>query len=175
MEEKDSIEKYIDWVVNKIDYIQESSKSLQKSDVSIHDLKTILSDRLHVSLVLNSEYQRLKANLTVLKRDYGIFWDEHYVLVRRQLNPTTLSSGKWSSKSDIESEVRYQYKEAYLSFKKQIDELENRISFFKRLLIDWNSISFDVNGLIKLLEMEVYALSGSGGTETVRRRVRERA
>ena len=171
---EDKIDKYIEWVVNKIEFVQESAKSLQKSDVSIHDLKSILSDRLHVSLVLNSEYQRLKTKLLDLKREYSIFWDEHYVLVRRQLNPTTLSSGKWSSKSDIESEVRYQYKDRYLEFKTQIDDSESRIAFFKRLLTDWNSISFDVNGLIKLLEMEVYALSGAGGTETVRRRVRER-
>ena len=82
--------------------------------------------------------------------------------VKRQLEKENFKSGIKRAVQSVSNQL----------LESQIDELENRISFFKRLLTDWNSISFDVNGLIKLLEMEVYALSGSGGTETVRRRVK---
>lgn len=174
MKEEKDIEKYIEWVVNKIDLVQEYGKAINKPDVSIYDLKSILSERLRVTLILGSEYQRFKKSFRVLKTEFDIFWDEKYTLTRRTLNPTTLSSGKWASKSDIESEVRFQYKEEYLKFKKELDELEDRISFLKRLMSSWDSISFDVSNYIKLIEIEVYSLNNSSSTEisNKQRRVR---
>lgn len=172
MSDNSSVDKYIEWVLNKIEQIQIYTSKLNKKDININDIKEVVSQRLHVTNILNSEYQRYRTQLTVAKRNYNIWWSTRFTEKRRELNPSSLPGSKWSSKNDIDAEIISSYKEEYIKYQEHIDFLEERTSFLRRLMTDWNSISFDCNSLIKLLEMEVYQLSMISEDNTKQRRQR---
>lgn len=170
----DSIETYITWVQSKIDMVEAYSQKLNKSDINIQDLKEVLSKKVHVSLLLNAEYQRYRRTLTDAEREFKVWWSEKFTEVRKLNNPQTITASKWISKSEIEAQVISDYKQEYLEYREKIDNIDTNAAFFRRLMDDWNSISYDCGNLVRVLEMEAYFYSDvSGRSEPMRRRIKE--
>jgi len=167
-----TVENYIEWVQEKITLLKEQTKKIYRKDISLNDIKEILSSRLEISLFLNSEYQRFKFNFMYEKRRFDVWWSEKYTSKRGELNPRNLSGNKWLSQKEIQQEVINDYQEEYTKWQDTINDFEMQMEFIKRLMDDWNSISFDLNNLIKSIEIEVYSLSNTTGVTEVRRRQR---
>lgn len=168
---EDAIEKYISWVQSKIDLVLSYTERLQKSDINLQDLKEVLSKKVHVSLLLNAEYQRYRRSLVDAERDFKVWWAEKFTDVRKLNNPQTITASKWISKTELESQVIADYKKEYLEHKEKIDSLETNSAFLRRLMDDWNSVSYDCGNLVRVLEMEAYFYSDvSGKSEPERRR-----
>ena len=155
----DSIDKYIKWIIDKTESIQKYTKSLNKPDVSLTEIKELLSKRLDVTLIFNPEIQRYKRQLKEAQREYRVWWGELYTKKRRELNPTSLSGNKWSGKADIEAEVITENKETYISKIKYIEDLEDNVSFMRGLLDNWKSIQMDLTNLVKILAIEAQELN----------------
>lgn len=129
-----------------VDYVQEQIKQFKKyTDLIDENLNEItpaqinynLAHYTNVNLGLNAEYQRKKNQLNKLKRDFQVWWDEQFVEVRREVNPSTLPGSKWLSKQEIESETRARHKSEYLQWRDEVDALEDSVAFLNRLLNQW--------------------------------------
>ena len=150
----DRIEQYIEWVQQSISVVQRNLSSIHKPDISIADLKEILSNRVYASLAISLEYQRYKTQLEQRKREYKVWYSEKYVEVRDEVNPTSLAGSKWISKGEIDAVIISRYADRWSSKQEEIDEIERKVSFLRTIREAWSSIAYDLNNLTKIVELE---------------------
>ncbi len=150
-----------------IKYVEEQLKIFRKEteviDEGINEVTPLLINKslavyTQVNITINAEYQRKKKELFKHKNLFQSWWDERFVQIRREMNPTSITASKWLSKNEIESELRATHKEEYLKWKDEIDDLEMSKSFVLRLLDQWNTHSKILNTLSYNMQTELKSL-----------------
>ena len=107
------IEDYIEFVQDAIEKYQKNVDLVGNGYITPNMINEALANYSTVLFTLTSEYQRIKAQVYDLQVQFHSWWDEKFTLTRRELNDVNLPASKWASKQEIESEVRYRYKEEY--------------------------------------------------------------
>lgn len=153
--QKTTEENYIEYVVEKIRYLQKVTGELERVNPELFQVKDILSRRTHIGLSLVSEKERARTELKKLKRRNKIWWSEKFTEVRHELNPRDLAGTKYASKSDIEAETIRKHKEEFNRQQEMIDEVESRFEFLRGLLEQWNNLQYDLANLVKTMEIEL--------------------
>lgn len=150
---------YIAFVEEQIKKFRKSVDVIEAGEISpvlvYHNL-AVYSD---INLSLNSEYQRYKSEYKRILREFNMWFDERFVKVRREMNDIKLPASKWASKQEIESETRVQNKEEFLTWKDRLDEAEDRMEFFRRLLDQWKAHAYILQTLSDNIRQEMKSLS----------------
>jgi hypothetical protein len=110
-----------------------------EKDISPSLLNEALANFTHVNIVINIEYQKIRKKLKNLEVELGLWWDEKFVEVRRELNDPSLAASKWLSKSELESETRSRYKEEYKDLEQKKNNLDAQRSFIQRMTEIWKT------------------------------------
>lgn len=163
-----TVEKYIIYVQEKIEKIKKAVESLNKIDAQVVDVRDVLANRFQVTMTLQMEYQRMKADYKSEKMKFDIWWADKYAEMRKELNPDSKPGSKWLSKSDIESEAIRQNKQEYINHRSSLEDIENQKEFLRSLIDAWGSIQFDITHLLKILDQELY-MSGDSISPRKRR------
>lgn len=168
---EDSVQEYIEFAVEQINYIKNIVSDFRnKPDINTFDIKITAQKRLHISMILKTELHRfidqLRETTNALKdkqRDFKIWWSLIYTSVRREVNPSSLPGNKRLTKSEIESEVITRYENEYKLKLVEMEELEKKAEdikakkdFMKDQIEDWNRITYDLQVIARMLEIEAY-------------------
>lgn len=163
------IESYIAYAQSKIEMLERyTSKLTNSADVNVSVVKEVLCNRMSVTNMLTIELQRLKKRKDILQRSFTVWWSQKFSEKRKEMNPTTLAATKWASKSDIEAEVIAENSVVYLQKQEEIDAVNTKIEFVRRILTQWNAVQFDLGNLTKIVEIE-YHMTGSPGRSSNKR------
>jgi hypothetical protein len=150
-----------------VTYVQEQIKLFEKYTHLIDDALGEITPQIvnynlahytNVNIALNAEYQRKKNHLSRTRRDFQLWWDEKFVTIRRAQNPASSPASKWLSKQEIESETRAQYKDEYLKWREDLDDLEDQVSFIQRLLQQWSDHGKMLTTLSQNMRQEMLSL-----------------
>lgn len=139
MEQNNQASDYITYVQEQIEQFKKYTNLIDDAlgEITPAQVNYALANYTNVNIALNTEYQRKKSELDREKRAFQVWWDEQFVVVRREMNPPTNPGTKWLSKQELESEVRSRNKTTYLQYRDKLDEIENQVSFLQRLLSQW--------------------------------------
>lgn len=154
--QKTNEEKYIDYVLEKIKWLQEAVAKLEYNiSPEPHEVREVLARRVPMGLTLIGEKERARTKLKKLKRLYSVWWAEKFSEVRKELNPKDLPGTKYASKSDIDAETITRNKEEFIRKQEEIEEVESQFEFLKGVLDQWNGLQFDLANITKSTEMEL--------------------
>lgn len=139
MEQTNQTTDYITYVQEQIEQFKKYTNLIDDAlgEITPSQVNYALANYTNVNIALNTEYQRKKSELDRKKRAFHVWWDEQFVIVRREMNPPTNPGTKWLSKQELESEVRSRNKDEYLGYRDDLDDLENQVNFLSRLLSQW--------------------------------------
>lgn len=154
-----SIEDYIQFVTDTVKKYKKAVHLIHNDEVNPHTLNSALANYSNILFILTSEYQRKKAESYEMELDFESWWDEKFTLTRRTLNDTALPASKWASKQEIESEVRYRYKEEYKEWKTHLFEVQSKVSFYRQMLENWKKIDSILVQLSNNMRAELKSLS----------------
>lgn len=158
-DEDKQISVYVDYVIQKVTEFSTYTESLDKPDISLIDIEQILKNRARISLAMNAEYTLLRRQLNNRQKEFKVWWSQMYSSIRVELNPITLAASKWTSKTEIESEIIARYSEYYKQNIEKIETLEDQLSFHKSLMDNWDKIQVDCTQLIKILGYDIDKLN----------------
>jgi hypothetical protein len=153
------IENYIQFVQETIEKYKQNVDLVGNGYLTPDMINEALANYSAVLFSLTAEYQRIKAQTYEKRLQFDSWWDEKFVETRRELNDTSLPASKWLSKQEIESEVRYRYKEEYQEWKRSLFELEHKESFYRQMLDNWKKIDNILTNLSLNMRSELKSLS----------------
>ncbi|MFW6225417.1 MAG: hypothetical protein ACOC3V_00495 [bacterium] len=154
--------------MNYLEFVETTIKKYQKysqfinyetSEITPEAVNTALAQYNDILLMLISEYNRKKDDYNKISLDYQLWWDEKFSNIRRELNPMNAPASKWASKSEIESEVRVQYKNEFLDWQKNLLKIEQEKSFIGNLLDAWKKMDSILITLSTNLRAEMKSFS----------------
>jgi len=130
---------YIEYVTKQLEIFRKGTKLIDDNlnEVTPYLLNSSLSVYTQVNITLNGEYQRKKLELSEIQTQFNVWWDEKFIEIKYKLNPKDIPTSKWSSKAEIESELRATYKDEYLVWKRKLNISEMGVAFIRRLLEQW--------------------------------------
>lgn len=132
-----TIEEYVNYVEELLQLFEESNKLLKSNYVIASDVNRALAIYGSVSDTLIIEHQRRLFEAFEVELDYRAWWDEKYVQMRRDLNPSDIAKSKWLSKGEIESEIRVKYAKEYREKQIYLNKFELKVNLMRRLLDRW--------------------------------------
>ena len=156
----DSIKEYIDYVNEQIQVFKKNSDlvDLGLNEVTPQKINNNLAVFTQVNIGLNGEYQRKKAELVSLQREYDRWWDEHFVLMRNQMAEGKPASYKVAVK-EIEIELRNSYADEFATWNNKITTADLNVSFIRRLLEQWKMHCNILIALSQNMRQEISSLS----------------
>lgn len=106
-----------------------------------------------LDVIAKTEYQQAKDAL-------DDWMAEKYMIARATLNPSTLSATKWASSKEIEYYIRTTWYDEYKRLNDNVNNLERKVAFLRRMLDAWSSQLMVLNRLSRNTEVEAMRLSG---------------
>ena len=169
-----SISDYVSYVESQISLFKEYSNLV---DLGLNEVTPALINKnlaifTQVNIALNGEYQRKKAELASIQREYACWWDEKFVSVKNDMSAGKPSSYKVAVK-EIEVELRNTYAKDFAEWTEKINAADLNVAFLRRLLDQWKQHSNIIIALSQNMRQEISSLSlGDRMNSTVAMRVR---
>jgi hypothetical protein len=156
-----SLEQYVKFVNENVRKYKQYTRLIngESNEITPQVVNTILAQYNDVLLMLIAEYNRKKAELYEVNRDYMAWWDDKFTTVRRQLNPRDIAASKWLSKQEVESETRNQFKEEYRGWQDRVFQAEQEKNLMGQLLEMWRKMDSIIITLSTNLRAEMRSLS----------------
>lgn len=157
------IEDYVAYVQDKINEFKKSSELIDmvQNQVTPEKINRNLAVYTSVNGALNAEYQRKKAELSLIKRQYQRWFDEKYSHIKTQMYQGRPQSFKVSG-SEIESELRFKFDPEYQEWQDKLLATELASDFILRLLDQWKTHSQIIIALSHNIRQELFSLSLDG-------------
>lgn len=145
-------------------FINENIEKMQKyaslgsgMEPTFTDLNNALMNYSKVQYSLLSLHNLARLDHKRQQEEYDEWFAEKYLIIRGEVNPTSLSAQKWLSQKEIEMMVRRRFREDYKEKTWSLHTTEHRLNFLRRLIDSWDRHSFVINMLSKNLQSEVNA------------------
>jgi len=152
----------------EIDIYIKFVKDAQKEIMELSDLIEegyILPQRVNRCIVyynrtLNTLIQEEERYLTkkrTLERAYRSWWDKVFLSARDKLNEGR-SSSKFASLTEIQTQTRGDNREEFDKWEKAIEEMDDKVRFYKKLIDSWKKEDMLLNTLSSNLRTEMQKL-----------------
>lgn len=152
---------YIKFVEEQIAQWKSNIKLIRSGTIQVSPelLNKALGEYEEINLALIAEYERYKFQYEQEREKFNIWYDEIFESSRTSLNDPTLPAAKWASKSEIESHARVLNKNQFIEWKTQLNTMQAKVSFFRRLLDSWGRLDKILVTLSTNLRSQLGALS----------------
>lgn len=132
-ETKKMIEEYISFVQTNIAKFSELGQLTRLEEVPVDKVYKALASYYDVSLMLNTEYQRVKIEREALKLDYDMWYSERFELCKDEVISEYSSTKIKPSLTEIENRVKHKFPLEYASYQRRMTSAECECDFFIRL------------------------------------------
>lgn len=169
MENKEMVEKYIEFVQTNIDTFSGIGKLTRLNEVPVDLIYKALSQYYNVSLTLNSEYQRAKIHLKDLELEYEAWYADKFEVAKSEVTSECSSTKTKPALKEFEMRVKTKFPLEYASYSRRITVAECECDFFVRLRETLNKYDNILTTLALCMRSEMKSLSIEQRAETRQR------
>lgn len=132
-ENKKIIENYIKFVQENIERFSDIGHLTRLTEVPIDLIYKALAKYYDVSLMLNSEYQRVKIDHEMLKQEYEMWYAEKFEVAKSEVASECASSKTKPALKEFEMRLKVKFALEYASYQRRLTVAECECDFFIRL------------------------------------------
>lgn len=121
---------------------------------AFYEINIALMGYQNVYLALLTVYYTAKHELAEFKNIYDNWYAKLYTDIRNKENPKTLAGMKWISTKEIEFILRMKHTVELTEKFKELNLLEEKVGFMRRMLEGWKSHQFVLTQLSKNVQGE---------------------
>lgn len=122
---------------------------------SFFEINQALMGYQNVNLSLMTIYYTAKHEFNEAKTIYDNWYAERYTEIRREENPKTMAAQKFISTKEIEFILRMKHVEENTKRVNDLNLLEEKLSFMRRMLDGWKAHQFVLTQLSKNVQGEM--------------------
>ena len=116
---------------------------------SFYEINSALMGYLNIYLSLSTIYYTAKHEHSSAKNEYDDWYAHRYTEIRQQENPKSTAATKWISTKEIEFILRMRFTEENSKRLSNLNLLDEKVSFMRRMLEGWKSHQFVLTQLSK--------------------------
>ncbi len=116
---------------------------------SFFEINQALMGYQNVNLALMTVYYTTKHEYAEKKTEYDNWYAGRYTEIRNNANPISLSAQKWISTKEIEFMVRMKYTGEMTEKTSELNLINEKLSFMRRMLDSWKGHQFVLTQLSK--------------------------
>lgn len=153
------MQEYIEFIEKHIKYFQEHSSLSEQEEVTPMMVNTTLSYYTNVGVALIGEYTRHKRQLYNITKNYTRWHDKLFYDTRKNMISEFESKTIKIAVKEVENAVKVENEDKYWDWQDKINDLEEKISFFRRLIDQWTKLDSVLNNLSRNMRQEMISLS----------------
>ena len=157
----DDERRVVDYDESFLNYVEAQIKEFQRqdllnteTDLTYYDVESSLRRYQSVFFSLIAMKAKTKRSVKRKSREFEIWWDDKFTVIRKRENKLDLSAQKWASIKELESMTRAEFQKEYLARKEEVDDAEDRDYFVGKLLDLWQSHSYILGHLCGLIKTD---------------------
>lgn len=168
-ENKKIIENYIKFVQENIEKFGEIGKLIRTNEVPVDLVYKALAKYYDVSLMLNTEYQRVKIEKEMLVLEYDQWYADRFEVAKSEVLSETEAKKTKPSLKEYEMRVKTKFALEYASFTRRVTQAECECDFFIRLRDTLNKYDSILVTLSANMRSEMKSLSIENRAESRQR------
>jgi len=159
MEELNSEDSYIKYVIDTINQYKKYSDKLTRDEFEVfpEDVQNILANYQSVKFGILAELNRRMRVIRTLKRKYNDWWNDKVSIARRELL-STMPSGKFPALKEYSIKAQEDNSKEYNKWQEDLQEAEDKYDFMKMVKADWDSFQWTIGALNDNMKSELKSL-----------------